>query len=84
MQRPLVFLIVTALYGIIYTMFGAHFNFEHPVDPFYFSATVGSTTGFGDHLPTTPLAKFLVMTHQLLVATALLSMILPNKRFSHK
>ena len=79
MQRPIIFLAVTLVYGFLYSVFSNHFTFEHPVDAFYFSATVGSTTGFGDHLPTTPISKFLVMTQQLVTTTTILSMIIPPK-----
>lgn len=46
-------------------------NFESPVDAMYFSLTITSTVGFGDYVPKTNIAKFIVSIHMLTLITDL-------------
>lgn len=63
-----VWLTFAMLYGTMQMMNTEHFLFTHPwVDPLYFAGTVTSTVGFGDIVPRTAAAKWVVLLNQVAV-----------------
>ena len=61
-------LLVTCVYGIIYSRMNySDFGFKSNIDPFYFSFTTMTATGYGDFYPRTTLSKVLVMSQMTIV-----------------
>lgn len=62
-----VFIVVTMMYGFIYSLMPDSFGFESVLDPYYFSFTTMSTVGYGDFSPKTTFSKMLVMSQQTIL-----------------
>jgi hypothetical protein len=62
----LVIILIVIMYGVIYSQMNpSAFGFKSKIDPFYFSITTMSTTGYGDYSPKTTNAKIVVMSQML-------------------
>ncbi len=69
-------LIITLVYGYLYSTMKEDFGFsDDPLDPYYFSLMTMSTVGYGDFSPKTRRAKALVMTHQLIILSELVTIL---------
>lgn len=81
-SRILSLLIITLLYGLIYSYIPVEeFGFKSALDPFYFSFTTMSTVGYGDISPKTDRAKLIVMSQQtaiLMEIASIFNSILPT------
>lgn len=66
---------IIIVYGFIYSQFPKHaFEFKDPIlDPYYFSITTLSGSGYGDYTPKTRLAKLFVMSEMLLIVAGIIS-----------
>jgi hypothetical protein len=62
-----IFVVVTMMYGFIYSLMPGSFGFESMLDPYYFSFTTMSTVGYGDFSPKTTFSKLLVMSQQTIL-----------------
>jgi len=61
-------IIFFVIYSILFTMNKKNFEAAHGyLDMLYFTTTTQSSTGYGDIVPTTTLAKITVMMHQIVV-----------------
>jgi len=69
----LVPLLISAIFGFIYSMIPSEFGFASAIDPYYFSMTTLSTVGYGDLSPKTDRAKALVMLQQAFIVSGLLT-----------
>tara|TARA_R110002072_G_scaffold144137_2_gene290223 strand:- start:3163 stop:3438 length:276 start_codon:yes stop_codon:yes gene_type:complete len=69
LKIPLIIILTTVLYGLIYSVMfkPKDFGFKSKLDPYYFSFTTMSSVGYGDFSPKTNAAKFMVMTQQTLL-----------------
>lgn len=65
------FLLFSIIYILLFYIGNNPMNFESPVDAMYFSLTITSTVGFGDYVPKTNIAKFIVSIHMLTLITDL-------------
>ena len=66
---------IIIVYGYIYSQFPKHaFEFKDSlIDPYYFSMTTLSSSGYGDYTPKTRLAKLVVMSEMLLIVAGIIS-----------
>jgi hypothetical protein len=72
--RVLGLLVITLVYGFIYSMFPKdEFGFKSAIDPFYFSISTMTTVGYGDITPKSDRAKLVVMTQQIVFIMELAS-----------
>lgn len=64
-------------FAIVYAFMGKdHFNFDNSmVDALFYSASITSTTGFGQYHPQTDPAKFVTMIHQVVVLVGVFSIV---------
>lgn len=59
---------LTAAYGLFYSLLGEpHFEFKDAIDPYYFSISTMTSTGYGDLAPRTATGKLAVMSQQALM-----------------
>ena len=67
--------LITIIYGFIYSQLPKEaFEFKDPLlDPYYFSMTTISTIGYGDNAPKTRMAKIIVISQMMLIATGFIS-----------
>lgn len=67
--------LITVIYGYVYSKFPKEsFEFKDPLlDPYYFSMTTLSSSGYGDYTPKTRMAKMFVMSQMLLIASGIIS-----------
>lgn len=73
-QMVIVYLLMIVIFSIIYYNINTEHMYYAPncnpnsyLDHLYFSTTVSSTVGFGDILPKSPMAKTIVMIHELCI-----------------
>lgn len=75
-KHVIIIIMIAVGFGFIYSLMPKeYFNFEDPLDPYYFSFTTMSTAGYGDMLPKTTKAKMLVMVEQMIIMTGVITMI---------
>ena len=67
---------ITLIYGYAYSKFPKEaFEFKDPLlDPYYFSMTTLSSSGYGDYTPKTRMSKLFVMSQMFLIATGIISL----------
>lgn len=70
-----VFIVVTMMYGFLYSLMPSSFGFESALDPYYFSFTTMSTVGYGDFSPKTNFSKMLVMSQQTILIGEIVQMV---------
>lgn len=82
-QMIVVYLIMIVIFSLIYynintdhMYYASNCNPDSYIDHLYFSTTVSSTVGFGDILPRSPLAKTIVMIHELCIIAVAVALII--------
>ena len=75
MKEIVILILITLVYGIIYSIKPDIYGFKSPLDPFYFSFTTMSSVGYGDFSPKTDTAKIIVMSQQLLMIVGVINLL---------
>lgn len=84
MKEFIILILVTFIYGVIYSLNPEMYGFKSFIDPFYFSTTTMSSVGYGDFSPKTDVAKMIVMSQHLLMIVGVMQMLGLGRKYIKK